>query len=517
MVYQSLKFFVARVGITFLLVLTLGFFALYFIHEVALPQMQFDDTVIQWVLLGVCFVFGFFAYGLVGEQKFINALHSMKDVGLQDDIDEVIEKFKHLVDFSYTSYFLPRKGKFYRDQVIRKYADFLLSVGRRDSPAMKIYLKAFLQNPKGSRFRAPLLSFLTVGGELTRQETDLLMVMLKAEDYNDEIITNHLARVFIKEKRFSGKTEPIFLEALENNSEDSRNIIDFVLPLLLERQRNDEFAVRFYSQALKVEIPQAVQVRELMAKYYCEGIFKAVNPVLHEECKMIFDSLAMTRQESIRQLVEGTHVWGKLKKVKLFTREDRKELQRLKERLGITETGTDLTRRGLLELIGFARKVGRRLVIGGLDLLIAFSRFSLKGKLIATSFLFMVVLLGVSYKEWYVQQENIISGGEKLESERGKRMRSASGKEDVYKVYTIQVAAVTKAAQADRLIRKLKKKGMEGLYIIKSQRKAGGNWYKIRTGQFIDKDGARKFANRLVDQKAIRNYFIIALPKNSPS
>ena len=99
-------------GITFLLVLTLGFFALYFIHEVALPQMQFDDTVIQWVLLGVCFVFGFFAYGLVGEQKFINALHSMKDVGLQDDIDKVIEKFKHLVDFSYTSYFLPRKGKF---------------------------------------------------------------------------------------------------------------------------------------------------------------------------------------------------------------------------------------------------------------------------------------------------------------------------------------------------------------------------------------------------------------------
>jgi cell division protein FtsN len=49
---------------------------------------------------------------------------------------------------------------------------------------------------------------------------------------------------------------------------------------------------------------------------------------------------------------------------------------------------------------------------------------------------------------------------------------------------------------------------------VKTKRKAGGNWYKIRVGRFDSKEEARQFANQLVDQKTIRNYFIIPLPIN---
>ena len=85
-------------------------------------------------------------------------------------------------------------------------------------------------------------------------------------------------------------------------------------------------------------------------------------------------------------------------------------------------------------------------------------------------------------------------------------------KED--RVYTIQIAAVISAKQADQLIRNLKKRGVEGLYVVKATRRSGGHWYKIRAGQFSSKNQASAYANRLVDSNFIKNYFLISLPKN---
>ncbi|MFP6638211.1 MAG: SPOR domain-containing protein, partial [Nitrospinaceae bacterium] len=79
--------------------------------------------------------------------------------------------------------------------------------------------------------------------------------------------------------------------------------------------------------------------------------------------------------------------------------------------------------------------------------------------------------------------------------------------------YTIQIAAVISAKQADKLVRNLEKTGVEGLYVVKAIRRSGGYWYKIRAGQFPLKKQASVYANRLVDSNIIKNYFLIALPK----
>ena len=110
---------------------------LYFIHEVALPSAAFDDSFIQGALFFICLFLGVFAYGLVGEQKFHNAMHKLKSIPSAVESEAVVDGFQMVLDFTYSSYFLPGRGKRLRDDVILKFANYLLFVGRKDDRAQK--------------------------------------------------------------------------------------------------------------------------------------------------------------------------------------------------------------------------------------------------------------------------------------------------------------------------------------------------------------------------------------------
>ena len=108
--YQTLKYIFVRIGISLFLLLTFGFLTLYFIHEVALPRAAFDDSFIQAALFFICLFLGVFAYGLVGEQKFHNAMFKLKNIPSAVESEEVIDCFQMVLNFTYSSYFLPGKG-----------------------------------------------------------------------------------------------------------------------------------------------------------------------------------------------------------------------------------------------------------------------------------------------------------------------------------------------------------------------------------------------------------------------
>ena len=76
---------------------------------------------------------------------------------------------------------------------------------------------------------------------------------------------------------------------------------------------------------------------------------------------------------------------------------------------------------------------------------------------------------------------------------------------------------MTKKRQADSITRKLKKHQVEGVYVLKTQRISGGYWYKIRVGKFSSKSEAEKLARHLVENKIIKNYFIIGLDVPAPT
>jgi sporulation related protein len=512
--FQTLKFFLLRTGISLFLFLFLGFFTLYLVHEIALPQTGFDDEMIQWALFFICVFFGFFATGQIGDQRFHNAFHALKGVGPLNDKQLITRQFEKLLLFTESSYFLPGQARRFRGLVVRKYADFLLSIGREESEALKIYLKAFLQNPKKSKFRSPLLSILRQGGDLTENEIDLLMVMLRAEDYKDAFIINHLAAIFLQKKKLSAKTEPVFLYAVENQSSVASEILKFVVPNLLDNDRADMNALRFYLQALPLHLPEDHKMRKILGKIYCQELFEGIDPVLHEKCGQTFSQLEPGIQAEIRQAVEDNRISGRLKKINLFSRDDIQEISRLKVQMGMKHSILHRLGRGILEIGHLSQQLGRGLLLKLIDGLVAFGQARLWVKLGSLSLLFFLVVAGLGLMQWRTGQKANIAEKEQPHEAVAPVAKPVATKRN--KVHSIQVAAVTSSKKANQLIKSLKKKSVKDIFIVKSPRQSGGNWYKIRVGPFDMKEEALQMANRMMDDKLIQNYFIVSTPKPEP-
>jgi len=510
MAYQNLKYFLVRIGISFFLLVVPGFFALYIIHEYALPGVEFDDNVVQWALVFISIFFGFFAYGLIGDQHFQNTFHALRDIDAESDPEQTIGRFEALLDMTRSSYFLSRSGSRLRGLVVRKYADYLLSIGQEGPDALRIYLKAFLQNPRQSKFRPPLLSLLAQGGNLSEEEVDLLLVMLKAENYQDEVVLHYLASLFLKRKKLSSKTEPLFLIALESGHKEARDIAGFVLPLLLAHERKDLFAVRFYLAALPFSPAEEGRARDLIARSFLEGHWNGIEPELHERCGRIFSALEPEQRTALEEAVSRTQVSGKFKKVRWLTSDDRRQLRRVMEKMGIVRSLGGGIWKGVKGLVAWAKGLVKSLLLWGIDGLALFGRASLGFKLAFLAVLFAGVLAALSYRG---VKEPPPEAPKALAPAPAPVVKPPPGN----KIHTLQVAAFTSSRQADRLVRSLGKHGVEGAYIIKSKRTSGGQWYKIRIGRFDDPGEARQLANRLVDSKVIKNYFVISLPREKPS
>lgn len=498
--YQILKYIFVRIGLTFFLLVTLGFFTLYFIHEVALPGAVFNDSFVQWLIFIVCIVFGFFAYGLIGEQRFYNAMHKFKDIPSTAVPLEVIGEFQAVVDYTYSSNFLPGLGRRLRNSVIMRFADYLLFAGQDDDRAQKIYLNAFLLEPKSSPYRTPLISILERGGDLTDEEIDLLLVILKAGEFHDDAIVNHLASIFLRKCIFTRKTEPVFLSAIERESEYAKEIVDFVLPELLEKKRSDSFALSFYLAALSRVSSEGLQVREIVARAYCQGIWKGINLPLHEKCGEVFQELNFKWRSDIMKEVADSKFSSKVRKIDLFSKDNLLQLKNLKVRFGLSKPFLGSFKDGL-------RNIFKVLI----DLVQTFVLSLFKPKTWVFIFGAVVILMGVlNYRERQAQQEKAIQKEQKI---KGSDVIGLDKREEL-KIYTLQVAAFTSPKQAHALIDSLRKKGVRDVYQVKTKRKSGEIWYKIRVGRFDSNENARRFANQLISQKSIKNYFVISLPVN---
>ena len=492
--YQTLKYIFVRIGIALFLLLTFGFLALYFIHEVALPGASFDDSFFQQIIFFISLFFGIFAYGVVGEQKFHNAMYKLKNIPSISSSDEVIDGFESVLDFTYSSYFLPRRGKHLRNDVTLKFANYLLLVGSNDSRAQKIYLKAFLLRPDDSSYRTPLLSVFKKDDDLTDEEQDLLLVILNAGNYSDKIIVNKLASLFLRKRLFASKTEPILLAALKNKSEDSKEIVNLVLPQLLNAKRSDSFAVKFYLEACLFEPTEAPRALEIISRCYCEGTWEEVDPVLHYKCEEVFQSFDHKFRSDMLLQVEESSSFSKIHQLKLLNENDLRILRKLKLQMGLSRSFFDLLGDSLTKFLGFIKV------------------FSSRFLMIRTWVFIIVVLLFVSlvYRGWQGEQE-IVAKIEGLGVDAKEKIFSGNKRAEIH---TFQVAAFTSSKQARGFINLLKKKGVRDVYQVKTKRKSGETWYKIRVGRFDSKNNAQRFASQLIEQKTIKNYFIISLPMN---
>ena len=509
MVPQAIKFYFARFACTLFLMFGIGFSSLYFIHEVALPNIVFDDWAVQWSIFIVCLFFGFIGYGMLGEQRFSNALHNLKKISPNSLSKNIKFQFENLIEFTYSSYFLPSTGKRYRNLSVLQYADYLLSIGEESPRALSYYVQAFIQSPQNSRFRKPLLSILNRGQELSGQEMDLLLIMYQQEKQHDPVFTSYLARLFLRAKQWSGQTEPLFLSALDEKNELSEEIIKFVLPIYLAHRRTDERALSFFVKALKFSVAEEKQIKFILAQSYCEGNLLGVAPDLHKKCEEIFYKLEPSEQEELKSKIDETRIAFKLKKVKLFRKEDLQDLKRLKVEIGLAATKTSLIVKGIIWFGLGLRNSGKWMLLKTLHGAYLFGNLSFKKKF-TTFFIFSIlIMIGMSFKE--VWSPNYGQGKDKFQRSPIASNGSIKGKKG-NRVFTVQIAAVNSANQANKLVKKLKRKNIENLYLVKSKRRSGGLWYKLRVGKFSSKNKASEFANQLIASKKVKNYFITAIP-----
>ena len=505
--YQTFKFFTVRAGISLFLYMTLGFLGLYFFHEVALAGINFDDRVLHWVFGAILIFFGFIVYGVFGDYQFQNALCSLRDYDPQGNEVEIVNRYEDLIYFTSSSYFLPRKASRLRGEVIRDYADFLHSMGQDDPEALKVYLKAYLLEPTTSRFRLPLLTALKRTPKLGWEEIDLLLVMFRSSLRPDTALAAHLADILIKKNHFSRKTEPVFLAALEASTVNVRAIVSFVLPRLLKKNRFDEFAIRFYLNALYLEPYEEERLRAKLAGVWCEGHWRAVDPVLHEKCGEVFNSFPQEERERIQQSIKQTSVSEKWKRLKLFSADDLSGLRKLEVRFGLVRTGTKQLISTVHMVFLLFKNGSKKIVLFFLEVLITFSKTSIMVKLSFIMGLSIFVLVTIVYKnlsKFNLGADRIPSAIFSLKDEKSRTTHTSSGG------YTLQIAAMTTQKQADQMLARLGKKGLKGVYILKTKRLNGGYWFKIRLGKYTSKREAQEFSDRLINDHVIKNAFIIS-------
>ncbi len=103
MFYQSFKYLLVRTGLTLFLVLVFGYALLFFLHEVALPEVHFNDLWIKWIVVLICLFFGFVLYGMFGEHRFLRALAGLRQIDLKQVGPEIRNQFQTLVRFTESS------------------------------------------------------------------------------------------------------------------------------------------------------------------------------------------------------------------------------------------------------------------------------------------------------------------------------------------------------------------------------------------------------------------------------
>ncbi|TDJ57458.1 MAG: SPOR domain-containing protein [Nitrospina sp.] len=503
MVYQSFKYYLARFGVAFFLLFTLGYAILFFFHEIALPGVVFDDTVIKVALGLMSLFFGFVVYGVFGDFQFYKAVEEIKRIDYQEPGKNIIEIFDRLIRFTESSYFLPAKGNRLRRQVIQEYANYLLNNGREDERALNIYLKAFLQDTRQTKFRSVLASLLTQKESLNANELDLLLVMLKADNYQDLALVDHLAGIFLHKNEYSNKTEPVFLEALAAGSPLSKNIVVFLLPILVAKKRKDCFAAKFFLKALSHAAPEQKEtIESLVSECYLDQRFQFSDPILHDDCQAVFNNLAENSKVRLTEQFSHQQLQERWQKVKLFRRGDKRSLSREKMRSGISRPLTRILGQSIADFWNSLLEGSRKIVFKIFEGLDKVGAISTPMKLIAFLSLGGLLVWGLFSLDGGFSQRS-----EEKPQQSIPEVRTGPGSQ----IHTIQIAAVTKKRQADSIVSKLKKNKVEAVYVLKTQRISGGYWYKIRLGKFFTKSEAEQLARRLMENKIIKNYFIIAL------
>ena len=512
MVYQAFKFLTVRLGATVMLLITAGYGVLFVFHEMFFHGMRADDSILKWSIVGTSLFVGFIAYSFMGDWRFSRALSRLQALDIDAGREGLQRQFENLVRFTRSSCFWPGTGARLRQRALKEYADFLLAKGVDDAEAQRVFLKAYLRDPEDTRLRDVMVSTLTRKIDLSPHEIDILLLVLKAQHYEDKPLLNFLAKHFLEQDEFSHKSEPVFHKVLQLKTGLEKQVSRLMLPVLLSKKRSDAYTIEFYLNALPDAEPEVKpQLAEIIGLCFAEIQFETGDPVLHDKCARVFEQLPAPVKRALLDEADEARLSAKWKKIKLFTAEDRKTLKALLVQTGIVRPwgryAVDFFKWCLAKIRGGLKWIVMKLMDG----LQVFGLQNTRNKFAVLGICIFLILATAGVIDWQLKKDGPVPGSNDEIAWEAEPQPAKPGPAADHRTHTIQVAAVTTQAKADHLVASIKRKGIEGAYILRVERKKGGFWYKIRVGTFDSKEKAQAVADQMVQLKLVRNYFLIAL------
>jgi hypothetical protein len=230
----------------------------------------------------------------------------------------------------------------------------------------------------------------------------------------------------------------------------------------------------------------------MIARAYCEKTWEDVDKVLHLKCEEVFQNCGDKFRSDMLSKTAEFNLSSKIYHLRLLNENDLLLLQKLKVKMGISMSFFDLLKKIVIKFFSFTRILASKLLI------------------IRTWIFIMVAIFVISlvYRGWQTQKEMTAEvEGQAID---GNEKKIGGLKEP--EIHTFQIAAFSSSQQARELINLLKKKGVRDVYQVRTKKKSGETWYKIRVGRFDSKENAQRFARQLIEQKTIKTYFLISLP-----
>ncbi len=466
------KYFSARLALSYLFFMLFAFGAMYFEEGKEYPDY------FLYILLFCSFATSSALLSHLGKWRF-NAL--MVDAQ-ECDITRYFQKgevlFEKLLILTDSFHFLPGTAERLRERVYKEYSRFLLALDTKSEKALTVHKKAYEYGWENLELKAKLISGFLKKKNLDRDEVGLGIKLIAEKSDNVEFL-DLLVKNCLSKRIKDYDAQEVFRQALEKESRFLPRILDMILPGILDLERSDPFAVEIYFKAVEIKHQLWERCRKLLLKFARLYLFDKEIGKLEKRLVDYFNSTSSeTGHTSVLEKVPFAFSTGMAKKKSSTAAKRLKKLERK------TSKGHRIHWRVMLPDATFFYTAGGIL---------------------------LVVFLG--YQSY---QKNAVPALKQIreplshiplgkESHNDKIRKYVHFKSDY--PFTIQVGAFNSIEKAEQAMNKLRKESKIVYWL--SAKIGNKEWFRVRIGEFNDRESARLFAKELEKKKLVgKDYYL---------
>ncbi len=479
MLADFFRYFSARLALSYCLFMLSAFGVMYFGEGKAYPDY------FLYLLLLISFIAASAILSRIGRWRF-NAL--MVDAQ-ECDITRYYRKgevlFEKLLILTNSFHFLPITAEHLRERVYKEYSRFLLALDAKSKKTLWIHKKAYEYGWENSELKAKLVAGFKQKKNLEKDEIAIGIKLVSENrqkiDFIDLLVENCLSKN-IKDY----DAQEVYRQALNKNSRHIPQILETMLPGVLNMERGDPFAIELYFQAVK----QTHRLRGRCRSLLC----KLARPYLldkdlgEQEKKLVDFYRSMTEKGGSRLQHQIGLDAGSASYVAV--KADREKSEKL---------GANKIKRKTGQKAGPHRSEWRALLVTNTTFFYIFAGISL-----------LLYFTYPSYQEKPTSLKEIPEPlqpqAPKIEEVKTKEIRKFVPFKSDY-AFTIQVGAYNSMVKAETVMNELRKES-NAVYWLPAKI-VDKMWYRVRIGEFKDQDSARSFAQKLEEKKVIgKDYYL---------